>query len=558
MSALQGRLLRPFSVALALLIGGAGAFVACRPSGRLLSGQRGSGPPAASGAAAGAATGVLTAPALPLGYTEALVPYLDDVIKTISRKRLERYGTAMEPDELPSELMPRTHKTRFETDIDPIEAHFNAGEELFETELTAIQGFGDAMGGKAPNMHRVHRGAHGGPDTTSCRSCHHRGGDDGAGEWTENALVAGDGERVDRALERNPPPLHGGGAIQILAAEITQALLKQAHYDTKLTEPAKVPLSYQGVNFGTVRVMPDGTLDTSQLRALDPDLVVRPFGWKGTHSTLRRFAEEAFQVHHGMNSETLRQRRVIIGTAPYGMSPATRALAEALGDGPLDNPDRDQSIREINDDHLSAIAVYLTLLPLPVIDPPRAPDLVAAWRNGGGVFQRIGCADCHKPRWLINKPIWTERADATPDRQPIELDLRKDIRNGPPLRNFDTTVYSYPILLFSDLRRHDMGPELSDPVPTDKAAGPHQGDRAPVGPQIPASYFLTRPLWGLADSGPYLHDGRAITLHDAIIAHGGEAKAARDAYVALPAEQQRALQVFLLSLARQPLPEVTP
>lgn len=527
-----------------------------------MSAQRGAGsasPAPPNLASAGTTGGVLTAPALPMGYTEALVPYLDDVLKTISRKRIERYGTAIEPGELPSELMPRTNKVRFETRIDKLEAHFNAGEELFETELTTIDGFGDAMGGKAPNMHRVHRGAHGGPDTTSCRSCHHRGGDDGAGEWTENALVGGDGERTDRALERNPPPLHGGGAVQILGAEITTALHKLAHYDTKLTEPATVKLVYQGVDFGTVRVMPDGSIDTTKLRALDPDLVVRPFGWKGTHSTLRRFAEEAFQVHHGMTSDTLRQRRLVVGTAPYGLSPATRALTEALGDGPLDNPDRDQAAMELNDDHLSAIAVYLALLPLPVIDPPRAPDLMAAWRQGSTTFQKIGCADCHKPQWLIHKPIWIERPDATTEmRPPIELDLRKDIRNGPPLRNFDTTIYSYPIFLFSDLRRHDMGPELADPAPSGKAAPPPEGDRAPVGPQIPASYFLTRPLWGLADSGPYLHDGRAVTLQDAIIAHGGEAKAARDAYAALPAEQQRALQVFLLSLARQPLPEVTP
>lgn len=519
-----------------------------------MSSQRGAGPPPASSAG-----GVLTAAALPMGYTEDLDPYLDDVIKTVVRKRIERYGTAIEPDELMGELMPRTNRSRFEKRIDKIEAHFNAGEELFETELTAIPGFGDAMGGKAPNMHRVHRGAHGGPDTTSCRSCHHRGGDDGAGEWTENALVAGDGERVDRALERNPPPLHGGGAVQILAAEITAVLRKATRYDSKLTEPATVRLQYQGVEFGTVRVMPDGSLDTSKLRTIDPDLVVRPFGWKGTHSTLRRFAEEAFQVHHGMTSDTLRQRRMVLGTAPYGMSPATRALSEALGDGPVDNPDRDQFGMELNDDHLSAIAVYLTLLPLPVIDPPRAPDLMAAWRQGSMTFSRIGCADCHKPQWLINKPLWSERPDALSEaRPPLELDLRKDIRNGPLLRNNDTTLFAYPIYLFSDLRRHDMGPELSDPIPSDKAAAPHEGDRAPVGPQIPASYFLTRPLWGLSDSGPYLHDGRAVTLHDAITAHGGEAKAARDAYAALPPEQQRALQVFLLSLARQPLPEVTP
>ena len=49
-----------------------------------------------------------------------------------------------------------------------------------------------------------------------------------------------------------------------------------------------------------------------------------------------------------------------------------------------------------------------------------------------------------------------------------------------------------------------------------------------------------------------------VTVHDAIVAHGGEADPARLAYQALPAAQQRALQVFLLSLTRLPLPEVSP
>lgn len=465
----------------------------------------------------------------------------------------------MEPAELMGELTPHLSRSRFENTVDAVEAYFNAGEELFETELTIMDGFGDGLGGKSPNMHRVHRGAHGGPDTTSCRSCHHRGGDDGAGEWTENALVSGDGERTDRALERNPPPLHGGGALQILAAEITASLRKQVQYDTKLNEPADIEIGYQGVSFGRVRVNTDGSVDTSRLTALDGDLILRPFGWKGTHATLRRFAEEAFQVHHGLNSAVLMEGRTVFGTAPYGASAATRALAAAIGQGPPENPDQDRSGPELNDRHLSAIAVYLALLPLPVIDPPRAPDLLAAWRQGGTSFGSLGCAGCHKPMWVLNKPVWTERSDLSQAENPaVEMDLRKDLRNGPTLHNYDTTIFGYPIYVFSDLRRHDMGPELADPVPTDtdKIAAPHQGDRS--GPAIPATHFLTRPLWGLSDSGPYLHDGRAVTLHEAITAHGGEAKAARDAYLAQPVEKQRALQVFLLSLARQPLPEVAP
>jgi CxxC motif-containing protein (DUF1111 family) len=88
-----------------------------------------------------------------------------------------------------------------------------------------------------------------------------------------------------------------------------------------------------------------------------------------------------------------------------------------------------------------------------------------------------------------------------------------------------------------------MGAELADPV--DHPAG------------IPRSHFLTRPLWGLAETAPFLHDGRAATLHDAIRWHGGEAEASRDAYLALDEDDRRSLEVFLLSLTRAPRLRVT-
>jgi CxxC motif-containing protein (DUF1111 family) len=283
--------------------------------------------------------------------------------------------------------------------------------------------------------------------------------------------------------------------------------------------------------------------------------VVRPFGWKGTHSTLRRFAEEAFQVHHGPQSATLLDLPRRFGTLPKGSSPATVALLRSLGDGSPRDPDRDRAEVELQGSTLTAIAVYLTLLPLPIIDPPRTPELLAAWRQGVVAFSEVGCASCHKPSWLLKNPVWTERGEDETSPYTLELDLRRDIHNGPPLKNWDISIAEYPVFVYSDLRRHDMGPELADPPLAESSAPPHLGDHK--GPKIPPSYFLTRPLWGLADSGPYLHDGRAVTLHEAIIAHGGEAQAARDAYARLPPERQRALQVFLYSLCRQPLPEVS-
>jgi len=60
--------------------------------------------------------------------------------------------------------------------------------------------------------------------------------------------------------------------------------------------------------------------------------------------------------------------------------------------------------------------------------------------------------------------------------------------------------------------------------------------------------FITARLWGVADTAPYLHDGRAHTLAEAILLHGGEAQGVRDAYANLPDDAQQELIAFLLTL----------
>ncbi len=505
-----------------------------------------SGAPSAPAFGDAASGQPLPATAQPMSLYPDQSAYLGEVLESQDIRRIGRYIAAVEPAEQVDDLNPTRRKASAKKELELTESLFQAGEELFETELAVVRGFGHAWGPQGPQMHRVHRGAKGGPDSFSCRSCHHRGGDDGAGEYNENALVGGDGRRVSSALERNPPALQGGGLVQILASEVTTALQAKVA-GAPPGEPMKIALEVQGVDFGSVVRMPDGSIDTRGLRGIDPDLILKPFGWKGTHSTLRRFAEEAFQVHHGMQSSVLGWHRRFFSPAPLFASQATRDIMAAFAGGDPDDLDGDGSRSELTEPMLTSIAVYLTLLPIPTIEPPRAPDLLLAFRQGQAAFDKVGCASCHKPAWTVQDPVWTERGEASASSFRIQLDLRKDIRNGTQLSSRDSEIVGYPVMLYSDLRRHDMGSELSDPSP-------------PPGtppPRIPPSQFLTRPLWGLADSGPYLHDGRAQTVGQAIIMHGGEAAESRRQYQALPLATQRAVQVFLLSLSRPTLPEVS-
>ena len=95
------------------------------------------------------------------------------------------------------------------------------------------------------------------------------------------------------------------------------------------------------------------------------------------------------------------------------------------------------------------------------------------------------------------------------------------------------------IRLFSDLKRHDMGPGLAESI-----------DEIGSG----ASVWMTRTLWGIGTTAPYLHDGRATTLTEAILEHGGEAAASRNSCVALTLASQKDLLAYLNNLVLFKLP----
>lgn len=90
-----------------------------------------------------------------------------------------------------------------------------------------------------------------------------------------------------------------------------------------------------------------------------------------------------------------------------------------------------------------------------------------------------------------------------------------------------------PLAVYSDLLLHDMGDDLADGIRAEQATGRE---------------FRTQPLWGIATVGPYLHDGRATTLEEAILAHGGEAETSRNLYANLAMERKADLNEFLMCL----------
>src|SRR5262249_28666842 len=152
----------------------------------------------------------------------------------------------------------------------------------------------------------------------------------------------------------------------------------------------------------------------------------------------------------------------------------------------------------------TTVVGYLAQLEAPTMRPPRDPGLVDKWAEGRAHFDEIGCATCHVPTLELEDTTLDARVGAGPTRPSFVIDVAKD-GDAPKIEpKYAGDKTPYLVHLFSDLKRHDMGPALAAPAA--------QGT-------IPPQVFLTRPLWGLAETAPYLHDGRAPTVHDAIVLH---------------------------------------
>jgi len=100
--------------------------------------------------------------------------------------------------------------------------------------------------------------------------------------------------------------------------------------------------------------------------------------------------------------------------------------------------------------------------------------------------------------------------------------------------------------LYADLLLHDLGEGLQDRTGYYGRALFTSTSTELRG--ATAREWRTPPLWGVRDSAPYLHDGRAVSVEAAIRAHGGEADGVRAAYVALPLDEQADIVAFLDSL----------
>lgn len=456
--------------------------------------------------------------AKPLGiHSTELDPELDkQAYRSLERDALRReyrFYNAVDPGFLWRST--RIEQTAIDAQTFAPSEIFQIGAQLFNLTFTPDIGYGAK---DLPRVGRFHKGKRGGPDAVKCAACHWRGGPGGAGDAADNAYIDGDGDTQSSTLARNPRSLVGAGIVELLGREITEelqksraALLSKAKASGK---PIRENLVVKGVSFGEFETRPDGSTDATGLLGVDADLVVKPFGWKGRFASIRDIVEEELLIHHGMQSTHV----------------VAKGLSERIGSFGGTDPDGDGVTDEVTEGQVTALTLFVAMQEVPVLNLPIDVDHMALLTKGDQLFTSLGCEGCHVRSMPLEstKYVLTNRSGGPP----TEIDLARD---GAEPRISSTVPGSLRVYLYSDLKRHDMGAALAD-------------SRSEQ--DIGSRYFMTPPLWGLMRSRPYLHDARAQTMPLAILAHGGEAQAARDAYAALSEGDKSAIRLFLTTLTR--------
>jgi CxxC motif-containing protein (DUF1111 family) len=300
--------------------------------------------------------------------------------------------------------------------------------------------------------------------------------------------------------QRNPPALFGAALIESIPQQALEAVAAE-----------------QAKSGGSARETPEhlGTDDSRQFVCFRPDKMPIPiagrvlrlrdgrvgrFGLKSLVPTLREFTLIACATEIGLE-------------VPGFHRSAPPWIKDYKAPG-----------LDLSEGQCESLIQFVASLPRPLVRTPETPQHAREAAAGRKLFTTIGCANCHRPN----------------------------------LGDVDD--------IYSDLLLHDMGQSLSGAGGYDTTIDvpPKAGEETslPVNGNFPASKkkevipkfgagareWRTPPLWGLRDSAPYLHDGRADTIADAIVQHDGEGLLAARSFARLMPAERLQIQQFLESL----------
>jgi len=313
--------------------------------------------------------------------------------------------------------------------------------------------------------------------------------------------------------------------------------------------PVTVPLVSKGISFGQITAEPDGTVDTSQVEGVDPDLRIKPFFAQGATISMREFLIGAFNAEMGLQAwdpvlcaatDPVNPQKA---TSPSGFvfDPAHDTFERPPACDAFSDPDGDGVTGEIDPAVVDHMEFYL----LNYFKPGQYKVTQRA-NEGLELMRDIGCTECH----VQNLTIDSDRrvADVETVYDPLngifnDLFATASTRFGDPVDDGDPFPQLLPAQdpfvvenIFTDLKRHDLGLAFEE--------RDFDGTRLVE--------HITEPLWGVATTAPYGHDGRSVNLDQVIRRHGGEAQGVTDSYVDLTEDQQAKILEFLNTLVLFP------
>lgn len=305
-------------------------------------------------------------------------------------------------------------------------------------------------------------------------------------------VFAGANQRGHFAIaqsQRNATALFGAGLIDAIPDKVLEEAAKKTYED------------YPEIS-GRVAKLPDGKIGR--------------YGWKAQKATLRDFTVTACAVELGLH------------------------VPEHPQSGDPNKPDYQPAGFDLTKKECDALVDYLRNLPAPEMRKASHPDEMKYLKEGQALFASVGCANCHTPDLGEAKGIYSDL-------------LVHDL--GPELGD----TGDYGVFLPDSPGGDDGSPvppitELTQPINPRQQRGfveklaetPEEQPKDIVG--ATNLEWRTPPLWGVRDSAPYLHDGRAKTLEQAIAMHGGEAQKSALHFYSLKPEDRQKVVFFLKSL----------
>lgn len=416
---------------------------------------------------------------------------------------------------------------------------------------------------------------------TSCAGCHNLPNGNPGG---------GTNFHKDSGFGRNAPHYYGGGIMEMLAIQVRAQILQlvDANKDGWISaaeaqvSPAQLNVvtgdaDGASIDYGSARLTNGATgspqlnnifriwyvdasgapvagatsVDGVSTHGYNLEMVVwgwgQGVGFSALNPTNRVFTWDPLIAHSGLESydpsSTLDpdgdgvSEPTLAGAIQF---PATHRPNDAgLNLDPMgfsrDDPDGDGYLNEISEGDLDVAEWYMLNAPRPAF--AGSPQ---DYSRGKQMMTEVGCADCHQPDWLI----MGRSEDFAGDRRLFDLDVRWNeseqrlegaldplyvMRGKSYVRNHGEFLVEG---IFSDLKHHDMG------------AGFEEVDFGGVR----NSTWRTPPLWGVGSGFPWGHDGRSMTIEDAILRHGGEAQQSLQNWARLGKKQQQELLDFLSKL----------